>query len=89
MANNLQARVGSAIVHLARHRQERSTPCPENLDRRRSRRPNAKNESHFVLKAMKAIPSDVPELLETFEERDERGRRHFCCSGFLDRLLRI
>ena len=34
---------------------------------------------------MKAISSDVPALLETFEEKDERGRRHFC---FLFRPLR-
>ena len=46
--------------------------------------PNAKNERHFVLKAMKAVPSGVPELLETFEEKDNRGRRHFC---LLFRLL--
>ena len=46
--------------------------------------PNVKNERYFLLKAMKAIPSDVPELLETFEEKDERGRKHFC---LLFRLL--
>jgi serine/threonine protein kinase len=46
--------------------------------------PNFKNERHFVLKAMKAISDGVPELLETFEEKDEQGRRHFC---LLFRLL--
>jgi hypothetical protein len=45
--------------------------------------PNAKNGSYFVLKAMQ-LPSGVPELLETFEEKDERGRKHFC---LLFRLL--
>ena len=33
---------------------------------------------------MNAISSDVPVLLETFKENDERGRRHFC---LLFRLL--
>jgi len=46
--------------------------------------PNTKNERYFVLKAMKAIQSGVPELLETFKEKDERGRRHLC---LLFRLL--
>jgi len=46
--------------------------------------PNAKNERHFVLKVMEADSSGVPQLLETFEEKDERGRRHFC---LLFRLL--
>ena len=46
--------------------------------------PNANNERHFVLEAMKAIPSGVPELLETFVEKDERGRKHLC---LLFRLL--
>ena len=46
--------------------------------------PNAKNERDFAFKAMKAIQSGVPELLETFEEKDERGRRHLC---LLFRLL--
>ncbi|KIM37703.1 hypothetical protein M413DRAFT_253840 [Hebeloma cylindrosporum] len=40
--------------------------------------PNAKNERHFVLEAVKAVPSGVPELLETFEEKDEQGRKHLC-----------
>jgi len=42
--------------------------------------PKAKHERHFVLKAMKAIPSayGVSQLLDTFEEKDERGRKHFC-----------
>ena len=46
--------------------------------------PNAKNERHFILKAMKVIPDDVPQLLDTFEEKDEQGRMHFC---LLFRLL--
>jgi len=46
--------------------------------------PNAKNERHFVLKAMKVISDDVPQLLDTFEEKDEQGRMHFC---LLFRLL--
>ncbi|EDR01355.1 uncharacterized protein LACBIDRAFT_312250 [Laccaria bicolor S238N-H82] len=47
--------------------------------------PDAKNERYFVLKAMKATASSgVPELLETFEEKNERGRKHFC---LLYRLL--
>jgi hypothetical protein len=39
---------------------------------------NAKTERHFALKAMEAVPNDVPELLDTFEEKDERGMKHFC-----------
>ena len=46
--------------------------------------PNAKNKRHFLLKAMKAIPSNAPQLLETFEEKDEWGRKHLC---LLFRLL--
>ena len=46
--------------------------------------PKAKNERYFVLKAMKATESGVPKLLDTFEEKDEQGRRHFC---LLFRLL--
>ena len=47
--------------------------------------PNAKKERFFLLEAVKAVPSGgVPELLETFEEKDERGRKHFC---LLFRLL--
>ena len=46
--------------------------------------PKAKNERYFVLKAMKATDSGVPELLDTFEEKNEQGRRHFC---LLFRLL--
>jgi serine/threonine-protein kinase SRPK3 len=46
--------------------------------------PNAKNECRFLLEAVKAVPSGVPELLETFEEKDERGRKHLC---LLFRLL--
>lgn len=46
--------------------------------------PTAKNERHFIHKAMEAITSGVPELLDTFEEKDERGRSHFC---LLFRLL--
>ncbi|EDR06284.1 uncharacterized protein LACBIDRAFT_300353 [Laccaria bicolor S238N-H82] len=45
--------------------------------------PNAKNERYFVLEAMKAT-DDAPQLLETFEEKDEWGRRHLC---LLFRLL--
>jgi len=40
--------------------------------------PNAKNERLFVLKALKASPSGVPKLINTFEEKDKRGRNHFC-----------
>jgi hypothetical protein len=39
---------------------------------------NAKNERHFALKALKAAPYSVPELLDTFEEKDEQGRWHVC-----------
>ncbi|KIM37704.1 hypothetical protein M413DRAFT_421318 [Hebeloma cylindrosporum] len=47
--------------------------------------PKAKNERHFALEAWQAVPSDgVPELLEMFEEKDERGRNHLC---LLFRLL--
>ncbi|EDR02964.1 uncharacterized protein LACBIDRAFT_331989 [Laccaria bicolor S238N-H82] len=46
--------------------------------------PTAKNELHFVHKAMEAITRGVPQLLDTFEEKDERGRSHFC---LLFRLL--
>ena len=46
--------------------------------------PNATSERHFVLKAMKAIQNKVPQLLDTFKEKDERGRNHFC---LLFRLL--
>lgn len=38
----------------------------------------AKNERHFAFKAMDAAPYGVPELLDTFEEKDEQGRVHFC-----------
>ena len=44
---------------------------------------NAQNERYFLLEAMKNT-RDVPQLLETFEEKDERGRRHLC---LLFRLL--
>ena len=47
MNNNPQAWVGSAIIHLARHRQERSTPRPENLDRRRNRTPERQKRTLF------------------------------------------
>ena len=40
--------------------------------------PKAKNERYFVLEAAKIIPRGVPELLETFQEKDERGRKHLC-----------
>jgi len=33
---------------------------------------------------MKVISDDVPQLLDTFEEKDEQGRMHFC---LLFRLL--
>ena len=46
--------------------------------------PNAKNERHFVLEAMKTVPGGVPELLEMFEEKDKLGRKHLC---LLFRLL--
>jgi hypothetical protein len=46
--------------------------------------PKAKNERNFLLGPVKAVPSGVPKLLETFEEKDERGRKHFC---LLFRLL--
>ena len=47
--------------------------------------PKAKNESYFLLGLLKTFPnSRVPELLETFEEKDEQGRKHFC---LLFRLL--
>ncbi|KAI5460743.1 kinase-like domain-containing protein [Mariannaea sp. PMI_226] len=45
---------------------------------------NTKNESYFLLQAAKAVPSGIPELLETFEEKDDRGRKHLC---LLFRLL--
>jgi len=46
--------------------------------------PNAKNERNILLGPVKAVPSGVPELLETFEEKDDRGRKHLC---LLFRLL--
>jgi len=46
--------------------------------------PNAKNEQNFLNEAVKAVPSGVPELLETFNEKDEQGRKHLC---LLFRLL--
>jgi hypothetical protein len=46
--------------------------------------PNAKNEPSLLLGPAKAVPDGVPDLLETFEETDERGRMHLC---LLFRLL--
>ena len=38
--------------------------------------PKAKNEPYFLLEPVQA--GRAPELLGTFEEKDEQGRRHLC-----------
>ena len=42
--------------------------------------PNSKRERDFLLRILNDFTIGVPELLETFEEKDGSGRKHLCLS---------